>query len=384
MQYTSLEWLLWMIATFSLYWIVPGRWRQRTLVALSAIFVASHSPLSAAILLGFTLLTWTIGHKSEVSGRDVGMATVFFVLVLGYFKWGARGKAIDDIVAQEVIPLGISYYTFRCLHFLYERYRGRFSGVRPSELVGYLFFLPTFVVGPIHRFTDYQRDVHRIQLSARDIGLGLERILHGYVKIGFLANYLVNGKLGTWIAEMPAEDNALRTYLWIAQGGFNLYFQFSGYADIAIGFARLLGFQVMENFNWPYLQKNLSAYWRAWHISLTGWCREYVFSGVLSATRSPALGALATLLVIGLWHELSLRFLCWGLYHGLGLIAWQRFQDLRPHLPTVRSAPLRALIDLASVLLTVHYVWFGLVIVRERNLLNVPGIWKAATIGFLQ
>lgn len=382
MQYISLEWALWMVATFSLYWLAPGHWRQWVLVALTAGFVGYLSPVSALLLLLFTAVTCVIVARPSLSGAHVWGATILFASVLIYYKAGARGQPIEVIITEGLIPLGLSYYTFRCLHLIYERYRGRFAEAPPREIVGYLFFLPTIVVGPIHRYDDYQRDRYRVRLDGADLRTGLERILHGYVKIGFLGNYLVTGKGGALIAALPPEQSALAAYLWIAQGGLNLYFQFSGFADIAIGFSRLLGYRIIENFNWPYLKTNLSDYWRSWHISLTGWCREYVYTAVVSASRSPALGALATLIVIGLWHELSLRFICWGIYHGLGLIAWQRFQEIKPRLPTIDALPLRHALTVLSVLLTVHYVWFGFVIVRTASLSEALAIWKAATLGF--
>jgi alginate O-acetyltransferase complex protein AlgI len=149
--------------------------------------------------------------------------------------------------------------------------------------------------------------------------------------------------------------------------GFNLYFQFSGFSDIAIGFARLLGFRVMENFNWPFLQKNISDFWRCWHISLTSWCREYIYTSVIATTRSPALGVLATLIAIGLWHEVSLRYLAWGFYHGLGIIVWQQWQHLWSSYPEVRLPVFRWTRDLLSTLLTLHFVWLGFLLVRQPD-----------------
>jgi len=383
MQYISLDWAVWMVATFSLYWLATGRWRQWVLVALTAGFVGYLSPISAAILLAFTAVTsWLVARRS-LSGMQVWGATLMFAAVLVFYKAGARGQPIEVIITEGLIPLGLSYYTFRCLHLIYEKYRGRFIEVPTREIVGYLFFLPTIVVGPIHRFDDYQRDRYRVRLDASDLRTGLERILYGYVKIGFLGNHLVTGKGGALIAALPPEDAAMAAYLWIVQGGLNLYFQFSGFADIAIGFSRLLGFRIIENFNWPYLKTNLSDYWRSWHISLTGWCRDYVYTAVVSASRSPALGALATLIVIGLWHELSLRFICWGVYHGIGLIAWQRFQELKPRLPSIESPLARRGLTALSVLFTIHYVWFGFVIVRTTSLSETFTIWKTATLGFI-
>jgi D-alanyl-lipoteichoic acid acyltransferase DltB (MBOAT superfamily) len=383
MQFVSLEWGIWMVATFSLYWLAPPSWRQATLIALTMAFLAYRSPGSLAILIAFGLLTWSVVRLQRPSNLVVVGVTLVFVAILASFKLQARGQSIESIISEGLIPLGISYYTFRCLHLVFERYRGRFAEVEPREIAGYLFFLPTIVVGPIHRFGDYQRDVHRVRFEPVLVREGLERILYGYVKIGFLANYLVNGELGAWRAQLPP-TSGLANYLYIVEGGLNLYFQFSGYADIAIGFARLLGFRVIENFNWPYLQKNLSDYWRNWHISLTGWCRDYVYTTMVSFVRSPAIGALTTLIVIGLWHEISFRFIIWGLYHGFGLVIWQRFQALKPHLWAVRPKAARALLTGISTIFTVHYVWFGFVIVRKPDLAQVWDVWTAATVGFFR
>ena len=383
MQFVSLEWALWMVATFSLYWLSPAALRPLTLIAVTAAFLAYVSPLSLAILALFAVVTWAVSRGSRPSALAVSAVTAAFVGILAVFKWQARGQSIESIINEGLIPLGISYYTFRCLHLVFERYRGRFAEISFREVVGYLFFLPTIVVGPIHRFGDYQRDMHRLRLDPAFVWYGMERILYGYVKIGFLANYVVNGYLGGWQRGFPV-NSAPSAYLYIVQGGLNLYLQFSGYADIAIGFACLLGFRVIENFNWPYLQKNLSDYWRNWHISLTSWCRDYVYTTVVSFVRSPAVGALTTLVVIGLWHELSFRFIVWGLYHGFGLIVWQKFQTLKSHLPAITAKPARMLVNAVSTVFTVHYVWFGFVIVRKPDLGQVWDVWTAATIGFFR
>ena len=210
----------------------------------------------------------------------------------------------------------------------------------------------------------------------------MERILYGYVKIAFLGNFLVNARFGNYIQGIDSQQVVLIAYLEMVRGGFSLYFQFSGFADIAIGFSRLLGFRVMENFNWPYLQKNISDYWRCWHISLTSWCRDYVYTSVVSLTRSPALGAIATLLVIGLWHEISLRYLAWGLYHGLGIVFWQQFQRVKTFLPKIQGTVTRKLVDATSILITVHFVWFGLIIARQPDFTSVLEVWSILLTGW--
>jgi D-alanyl-lipoteichoic acid acyltransferase DltB (MBOAT superfamily) len=383
MHYVSIEYLLWMLGTFSLYWVSPAALRHYTLAIITFIFLLLFDPESTAILILFTLITAFVARQSEPSGGLVFLAITIILLVLVYFKLRVVGIDMKAIISDALIPLGLSYYSFRCMHFIIERYRGRYREVTVAEIIGYLFFLPTILVGPIHRFGAYQRDRYRIRLDRTMVSAGLERILYGYVKIGFLANFLVEGKLGSFVDTLPPESTSLKAYLWIVQGGLNLYFQFSGFADIAIGFSRLLGFQVIENFNWPFLRRNISEYWRCWHISLTSWCREYIYTTVVSFSRSPALGAIATLLTIGLWHELSVRYIVWGPYHGLGLVAWQRFQELKLYLPKINSPTIRLCLTVFSITITVHYVWFGFAIIRKESLAEVLEVWKLATFGFL-
>ena len=382
MQFLSVTWLTWMMATVCLYWLTPMAWRLRLLIAITVVFLLVYAPLSAAILAGLTVFTYTLSRSPHISGyRTLAVGSVIIAIV-SFYKIQVSGDTIHSVFEQGLIPLGLSYYSFRCLHYLLERYKGSFHTATFEEFISYLFFLPTIVVGPIHRFGQFQRDYHRIRWDAHLLSEGLERILYGYVKIAFLGNFLVNARLGNYIQGIDPQHTVFIAYLEMVRGGFSLYFQFSGFADIAIGFSRLLGFRVMENFNWPYLQKNISDYWRCWHISLTSWCRDYVYTSVVSLSRSPALGAIATLVVIGLWHEISLRYLAWGLYHGLGIVFWQQFQRIKPALPAIHIPALQRLVDASSILLTVHFVWFGLIIARQPDFNSVLQVWSILLTGW--
>jgi D-alanyl-lipoteichoic acid acyltransferase DltB (MBOAT superfamily) len=157
-------------------------------------------------------------------------------------------------------------------------------------------------------------------------------------------------------------------YVSMVKSGLELYLQFSGYSDIAIGFAMLLGFRIMENFNFPFLAKNISDFWQRWHISLTSWCREYVYMGTVAVTRNPALGAVASMLVMGLWHECSLRYIAWGVFQGLGIAVWQKFQDVKPRLPTIQNPAAKIVLRVLSTLLTVHWVLLGILLVTNGTL----------------
>ena len=371
MHYLSTTWLLWMWLTVSLYWIAPPAWRLSLLATLTLIFLCTISPTSAALLVAFCGLSHLFGNLLRPTTTGIAAATAIMVGVLFNFKWK---QTVDGelLVETLVIPLGLSYYTFRCIHFLIERYKGHIDRATLRELVGYLFFLPTIVVGPIHRFDDYRRDLIRQRFDPALISEGAERILYGYAKIVILGNYLTQGVMGRAIEGVGHPDGALTTYLLTVQTGLNLYFQFSGFSDVAIGFARLLGFRVIENFNWPYLQTNIAAFWRSWHISLSHWCREYIYAPVVAKSRSPFLGAMATMIIIGLWHEISLRFLLWGAYHGIGIAVWQKLQGRTPVLVPIEEGGIaRLALDGVKVLATVHFVWFGFIILTADS---VPAV----------
>ncbi len=366
MHVLSVTWLLWMWLAVSLYWLVPRDGRGLLLVVITAVFLLVHDPRSAVLLAAFTLITHAATRAPVVTTRAAIAAIGTMVAVLFLFKVGQTVQQ-DWLLHTLVIPLGLSYYTFRCIHVVLERLKGHLPPLPLAELTGYLFFLPTIVVGPIHRVDDYRRDLVRQRFDPALLSEGAERIIYGYAKITILGNVLVESQFGGLIATLPEERAALILYLVTVQTGLNLYFQFSGFSDIAIGFARLLGFRVLENFNWPYLQSNISAFWRCWHMSLSQWCRNYIFGVVVSMTRSPTLGVLATMITIGLWHEISLRFLLWGAYHGLGIIVWQRTagwgERLDRAVPAVLAGPLHGV----KVLLTVHFVWFGFVILTAET-----------------
>lgn len=380
MNFLSIEWVSIIVGTVSLYWLFPASLRQGLIVVLTLSFLAVWSPESALILVAFALATYWLTAKETVSGQRAIAALVLVLGTLAWFKirfFNAGGHA-GDILQDVAIPLGLSYYSFRCAHFIFERYRNTIEQPRLKDYFGYLFFLPTIVVGPINRFQEYVDEVERVSWSASGLSDGLERILFGYFKVAVLGYFLVNGYLGDQIAAVDPHNEALILYLKIIQDGLLLYFLFAGFSDVAIGFGLLLGIRVMENFHWPYLQKNISDFWRGWHISLSSWCRDYVYFPVLGATRNPYLATVSTFVAIGLWHEISPRYIAWGLYHGLGILAWRRFQGFkRRHRPAWCALPVPAAILAAlSIILTLHFVFFGLVIVNQPDFESVFSVYR--------
>lgn len=363
MSLFSVTWLGWMWLTVALYWLLPARARRYGLVGLTLLFLGVHDPVSACLLLAFAMITAGTARLRVLSSWTAIAAIATLIATLAYFK---IGQAIDTnaLLDTLAIPLGLSYYTFRCIHVIIERLKGHQPPLHPVDVITYLFFLPTLVVGPIHRIDDYRRDLARQRFDPRLISEGAERILYGYAKVAILSNWLTQQVFGDYIA---GQSGVWAGYLIVVQNGLNLYFQFSGFSDVAIGFARLLGFRVMENFNWPYFQTNISAFWRSWHISLSQWCRQNINDVIVSFTRSPILGAYATMIVIGLWHEISLRFLLWGLYHATGILIWQKTQTLGARIEAVIPAQFSGLIHVAKVLLTTHFVWLGFIALQPET-----------------
>jgi len=197
---------------------------------------------------------------------------------------------------------------------------------------------------------------------------GLLRILYGYFKIMVLAVFLVSEEFGQYVETISATQIWWSTYLFVIERAFYAYLLFAGYCDIAIGFALLLGYRVMENFDWPFIRKNISEFWRSWHISLSSWVREYAYMTIVATTRRTVLAALVSMVIFGLWHEISLRYVAWGLYHGAGIAIWQNFQKWKFDVPVPRGGIWTYVWHALSIFLTFNFVILSFVLILEPDL----------------
>lgn len=381
MSITSADWLLWMIITIVLFWASPARFRDLCLPLITLAFLLSHAPLSAAILVTFTVAIYLLTTRFRSDGAVTLGAGLAVVAVLGYFKLEVAELRGDPLL-QVAIPLGLSYYAFRCLHYLIESYKGTIASHGFREFAAYLIFLPTLAAGPIHRFDEFHRDHRRHRWDAQRFSVGLERILFGYVKVVVLANQLVNVNLQAYIESIDSSHQWLIAYLDMLAFGLNGYLQFAGYSDIAIGFALLLGYRVMENFNWPFLARNISEFWQRWHISLSSWCRNYIYMVVTSISRKPTLAILLSMLVLGLWHEISLRYLLWGAYHGIGIAVWHAWSRLASGGVNNSGPVVSALGHVLSVLTTFHFVMLSFVILHHETLVETLDTYRLLLTGW--
>ncbi len=342
--------LAWMGAAVSGAWLLRRDWQIPWVVLCTSFFMAIYSPWSVLVLIIMTALVGVsvINFRGRLDVLIVALVISVLTFLIYRMITGAGLDAVDMSL------LGLAFYMLRIIHVLLESYKGNLAIVRWSELIAWLWFLPTIQVGPIHRFSPFQRDMARRRWDSNLFELGMRRMLFGYAKLVVLGLYLIDDKLMLWVSSLPANSWAYH-YFSLLRYGASLYLKFAGYSDIAIGFALLLGFRVMENFNFPFLARDISDFWRRWHISLSSWCREYVYMPAISVSRSPLIAAVASMVVLGVWHELSWRYLLWGAWHGVGIACchfWQK-SSLRT---TILNSPIVSCWSIFSWLLTMHFV----------------------------
>ena len=377
MDALSVQWLGIMAALAAVFWATPERWRRYVPAAATALFAAWLSPLTLVALLLAAGVCWLAQSRYSENGRMIAVACA--VQLLPLVVWRTNAQVPLPGIGGMAIPLGLSYIGLRGVHYLVEAYKDTLPRHSAWDVVAYFFFLPTIIAGPIHRFTPFVNDERRLRWNAALFSEGLERILYGYVKIAFLANLLVDTTLTGWIAEHTVKGSPAALYGTLIAKGLNGYLQFAGYSDVAIGFARLLGFRVMENFDSPLVKPNVQAFWAAWHMSLTSWCRDYVYTPVFSLTRARSLGIVASMAVLGLWHEFTPRYLLWGLYNGVVIVGWHQWRGLFGERLDAWLGGRKALAlawRIFAVLLTVHAIFLGFIFVQHKTL---AGAWQFFT-----
>lgn len=362
----SIEFFTWLVATTGLYWLSPQILRRYILILSAIAVLIAADPRS---LLALASMTTAVCLATRVSGASERVALLgaiaAIVIVLFTFKLLDAGGPSSTLV-DRFVPLGLSYYSLRCIHLLMERYLDNVSRPEIMQVVEYLFFPATIVAGPIHRYPGFCPD-KAAAFEYEKFSAGLERILYGYAKIAVLSNYLLSNKLIPWATSGLAPSSATYQYIDTLGYGLTLYLQFSGYSDVAIGFALLLGHRVIENFSWPFLRTNIAEFWRNWHISLTRLCREYVFTGVFAGTRQAWIGVVATMLAISLWHGVTLNYLAWGLYHASGLLVFRIWSGTAMS-KRMRDAIPTAVAGLIGWFITFQFVMLGFVWTKESTL----------------
>lgn len=321
-------------------------WRNRTwqnvlLFIGSLIFYAWGEKEKVFVMLGSILVNYVVGilidQAKEGRQRKIRLAigVVINLGVLVYFKYSRfivenitdllslAGIPLDLDIKYEKLPIGISFYTFQSISYLVDVYRKETSAQRNFINLGlYISLFPQLIAGPIVRYLDISHQLMNRKHTLLQFNEGIKRFIIGLGKKLLLANnvaYVVDEILALPVAEMTT------SLAWIAMIGYclQIYFDFSGYSDMAIGLGKMFGFDIPENFNYPYISKSIREFWRRWHISLSNWFRDYLYIP-LGGNRHGNAKTLRNLAIVffltGLWHGASWSFVLWGLFHGLFMI----------------------------------------------------------------
>jgi D-alanyl-lipoteichoic acid acyltransferase DltB (MBOAT superfamily) len=278
-------------------------------------------------------------------------------------------RSIENASFTDLRWIGISYIAFRLVHTLRDKQTGRLPELSLAEFATYVVFFPSLAAGPIDRAERFTQDLRKeFFLTQDELFTGGQRILLGLFKKFVIADALA------FIALNDALATQVHTtgWMWIIVYAytFQIFFDFSGYTDIAIGIARIVGIKLPENFAAPYLKPNLTQFWSNWHMTLTQWFRSYFFNPFnrwirgfknMPAWQMILIGQVATMLLIGLWHGITLNFILWGLWHGLGLFAQNRWSDfMRTRYPNhQQNKLLQPALQIGGIVLTFHFVALG-------------------------
>ena len=315
---------------FLLYYLVPERMKNLILFLGSLIFYAWGEPVYVLLMLFSTVVDYVHGRllerlRGKRGAKLVLLSSVVINLgVLCFFKYADfLIGSVNAVLGTKVpllslgLPIGISFYTFQTMSYTIDVYRGQAKVQRNLLDFGvYVAMFPQLIAGPIVKYRDVEKSMHHRRITLPDVSEGLKRFCMGLGKKVLLANNI--GELWAFVSAMDLRRISMLTaWLGIVAFGFQIYFDFSGYSDMAIGLGRMLGFEFLENFNYPYISKSASEFWRRWHISLGSWFREYLYFPLGGSRVKPARMVFNLLIVwaaTGIWHGASWNFLLWGLY----------------------------------------------------------------------
>jgi alginate O-acetyltransferase complex protein AlgI len=356
------SWFLGVVSFLFLFYLAGGDGQSATAVGF---LTADH--LALLMLLVWSLLSFRFARtvtKEDPRARVWKNALIVGLLgYLGYFKYFPEifSALFSHDMGALFLPVGISYYTFKLIHFNIEAGRGKFSDCRFGDFLAYITLFPAFTAGPIERFDHFQRN--RSEEWSWDLFLeGTTRLAHGLIKKFFVGGVLLGNLIAAQgLADVPIADaSSAQVWSWLFLQYLWVYIDFSAYTDIAIGASLLFGVRLVENFNWPIFAENIGGFWKRWHMSLAAWCQAYIYLPAIGWSRNPYVAVFLTFFVIGLWHGAGINWVLWGLYHGLGVavyLTWAKYKrrtgrHKRPRLFNIHGRILTNFFVAASFALT--------------------------------
>ena len=325
-----------------LYYLVPRPMKNVILLFGSLLFYAWGEPVYIFLMIFSILFNYICGldiarnlGDQAAARRSLIFTVAVNLCILGFFKY--EGFVLDSLSAvlpvdisyrAMALPIGISFYTFQILSYIIDVYRGHVKvQTNLLDFALYVTMFPQLIAGPIVQYADVDRQLHVRKESWGKFGEGSMFFIRGLAKKVLLANTI--GMVYTEVAALaPGKVSVLSAWIGCISYAFQIYFDFSGYSDMAIGLGKMFGFEFLKNFDYPYISQSITEFWRRWHISLVSWFREYVYIP-LGGNRVPVIKHLRNLLIVwfltGLWHGAAWNFVAWGLYYGLILILEKYF-----------------------------------------------------------
>ncbi len=334
MVFSSLTFIFFFIPVTAIaYFISSSRvWRNGVLLAASLVFYSWGEPRFLALMLLTAGVAWAGGLVIDRTRSRAAFVLTVVLIVSGLFVFKYLNFAADNLgrllgtglaVPKMVLPLGISFYTFQILSYVIDLWRGKVKVQKNYlRLLLYVSFFPQLIAGPIVRYSDIEQEIGVRYENAEEISGGIKRFIAGLAKKVIIANGVAK------IAELVyagGPESFGRLGYWLAALAYTLqiYFDFSGYSDMAIGLGRIFGFHFPENFDHPYISTSVTEFWRRWHISLSSWFRDYIYiplGGNRVGRGRWIFNIMAVWALTGLWHGASWNFILWGLYYGLILL----------------------------------------------------------------
>lgn len=324
-------------AVMILYYLLPVRFRNVILLLASLVFYAWGEPVYLFLMLLSILFNYFSGldiarnlQDKRAAKRSLIFNLIINLAVLGFFKYeGFVLDTLNGILPVHIsyhalpLPIGISFYTFQILSYIIDVYRGNVKvQTNLPNFALYVTMFPQLIAGPIVQYADVDEQLASREISRTKFGEGSMYFIRGLAKKVLLAN--TSGMIFAEVSGL-AKDNIAVMTAWLGAFAymFQIYFDFSGYSDMAIGLGKMFGFEFNMNFNYPYVSKSITEFWRRWHISLSSWFRDYVYIP-LGGNRVSKIKHIRNLLIVwfltGLWHGAAWNFVAWGLYYGVILI----------------------------------------------------------------
>ena len=375
MLFSSIPFLYYFLpVVLLLYFAVPKAGKNAVLLLSSLVFYGWGEPkyvlLMIATIGAFYGCGLAIGSAKTVGAKKLWLtvSVVIGIVLLTIFKYAdffiqsfAAVTGLSLPLLKLALPIGISFYTFQCMSYAVDVYRGETQAQKdPIAFGAYVALFPQLIAGPIVRYVDVARELENRTTTLDDALAGIRRFLMGLGKKILLANQL---GLLTEVFRSSTEKSVLFHWMYAVAFMLHIYFDFSGYSDMAIGFGRIFGFHFIENFNYPYLSKSVTEFWRRWHMSLGSWFRDYVYIPLGGNRVSKArwvFNILVVWMLTGLWHGASWNFVLWGLLFAVVLL-------IEKWLPALQKLPSAA-----------RHIYVLLIVMLSFILFNAADLNQAA------